>query len=140
EWGCDRKADAVTCLGTAAALIDKYFLPAMLVSVPFEQLREVAVAARDQGVCDIVDALDSIPEHARAYRFEQLTEMELRTLVAINEHRNANQAAASLFITAGTVKKHLASVYRKLGVRDRDAAILRAGRMGLLTRVEPQAS
>ncbi|MBP6684411.1 MAG: hypothetical protein KA158_03220, partial [Leucobacter sp.] len=56
EWGCDRKADAVTCLGTAAALIDKYFLPAMLVSVPFEQLRDVAVAARDQGVCDIVDA------------------------------------------------------------------------------------
>ena len=132
EWGCDRKSDAVACLGAAASLVDKYFLPAMLVSVPFEQLREVAVAARAAGVCDIVDALDAIPQHARASRFEQLTEMELRTLLAITEHRNANQAAASLFITAGTVKKHLAAVYRKLGVRDRDAAILRAGRMGLL--------
>ena len=131
-WGCGRPTEAINSLASAAALIDKYFLPAMLVSVPFEQLRELAVAARDAGACDIVDALDAIPEKSRAYRYEQLTEMELRTLAAISEHRNANHAAASLFITAGTVKKHLASVYKKLGVRDRDAAILRAGRMGLL--------
>lgn len=138
-WGCGRPTEAVNALGSAVTLIDKYFLPALLMSVPFEQLREVAVAAREADVCDIVDALDAIPEKARAHRYEQLTEMELRTLAAISEHRNANQAAASLFITAGTVKKHLASVYRKLGVRDRDAAILRAGRMGLLDGVDEQA-
>lgn len=131
-WGAGQRQMAMYALNSAAKLIDRYFLPAMLVSVPYEQLHEIAVAARDAGICDIVDTLDQIPELSRAYRYEQLTEMELRTLAAINEHRNANQAAASLFITAGTVKKHLAAVYRKLGVRDRDAAILRAGRMGLL--------
>ena len=134
-WGCDRPTEAFVALASAVELIDKYYLPAMLVSVPFDELRELAVAAQAEDVCDIVDAVDAIPGKARAHRYEQLTEMELRTLVAINEHRNANQAAASLFITAGTVKKHLASVYRKLGVRDRDAAILRAGRMGLLDQL-----
>lgn len=57
---------------------------------------------------------------------------ELRTLQAIARHRSANQAAAELFVTAGTVKKHLASVYRKLWVNGRDEAILQAGRMGIL--------
>ena len=139
-WACGRSAEAITALAAAVELIDKYFLPAMLMSVPFELLREVAVAARDAEVCDIVDTIDRIPEKSRAHRYEQLTEMELRTLDAISEHRNANLAAASLFVTAGTVKKHLAAVYRKLGVRDRDAAILRAGRMGLLAQSESQAS
>lgn len=73
-----------------------------------------------------------MPQPARTHRYERLTEMELRTLAAIAEHRNANQAAASLFVTPGTVKKHLASVYRKLQVGGRDEAILQASRMGLL--------
>lgn len=135
-WGCGRKTEAIAALNAAGELVDKYFLPAMLVSQPFEELREVAVATRDTGGRDIVEAIDDIPEKSRAHRYDRLTEMELRTLVAITEHRNANLAAASLFVTAGTVKKHLASVYRKLGVRDRDAAILRAGRMGLLEHAE----
>lgn len=130
-WGCGREPDAFAAIDAAASLIEKYGIPGMLVVMPFTELREVAVAARDAGRSDIVDLVDAIPEHARAYRYERLTEMELRTLQAISEHRNANQAAASLFVTPGTVKKHLAAVYRKLGVRDRDAAILRATRMGL---------
>ena len=139
-WCCDRPGDAIAALGQAAERIDKYFLPAMLASVPFEPLREVAIAARDAGVCDVVALVEAIPEPARAHRYEQLTEMELRTLAAIAEHRNAGLAAESLFVTAGTVKKHLAAVYRKLQVRDRDSAILRAGRMGLLSQGEPHAA
>ena len=95
-------------------------------------LRELAVAAQAAGVGDLVAAVDSIPEMLRSRRFERLTEMELRTLTAIAEHRNAGQAAAALFITPGTVKKHLASVYRKLRVNGRDEALLQASRMGLL--------
>lgn len=138
-WGCGHTDEALTALQAAVELIDKYFLPAMLLSVPYELLHGLAVAAREAGVCDIVDMVERIPGPARAQRFEQLTEMELRTLLAIAEHRNANQAAASLFVTAGTVKKHLAAVYRKLGVRDRDSAILRAGKMGLLAAPLPAA-
>lgn len=131
-WRCDRREEALSTLANAARLIEQYFLPSALRGLPFDILREVAVAARDAGVCDLLPLVDAIPEVARAQRYEHLTEMELRSLAAIAEHRNANQAAASLFVTGGTVKKHLASVYRKLGVRDRDAAILRASRMGLL--------
>lgn len=139
-WAIGRRSEAIAALTSAATLIDKYFLPAMLISVPFDLLHEVAVEARATGACDIVDSLDAIPHKARAQRYERLTEMELRTLAAISEHRNASQAAASLFVTAGTVKKHLAAVYRKLRVRDRDAAILRAGSMGLLDTSEYPAA
>ncbi|MBP6684170.1 MAG: hypothetical protein KA158_02010 [Leucobacter sp.] len=131
-WGCDRRDEALTLFGTAAKLIERYHLRSALVGMPFEQLRELAIAARDADICDLLGAVEEIPPHARATRYERLTAMELQTLAAIGEHRNASEAAESLFVTTGTVKKHLAAVYRKLRVGDRDAAILRASRMGLL--------
>lgn len=106
----------------------------MLWSVPFDALREAAVSARDAGLCDIVGEVEEVPESARCRRYQRLTEMEQRTLEAIAVHRSANQAAAALFITTGTVKKHLASVYRKLQVSGGDEAIIQASRMGLLQR------
>ena len=59
--------------------------------------------------------------------------MELQTLRTIAQHDTIPTAAATLFVTPATVKKHLNSVYRKLQVRGRDDALLRAGRMGILT-------
>ncbi len=131
-WGCDRRVEAFEALAKAGELVERYGLPSMLQSVPYEQLHELAVAARDAGVCDVVALVESVPAPARPRRYERLTEMELRTLAAIAEHRSASQAAASLFVTPGTVKKHLASVYRKLGAKGRDEAIFIAGRIGLL--------
>lgn len=131
-WGCGRLEEAVTAFSAAAALIGEYQLSSPLLSVPYGQLHAVAVAARDSGSCDLLALVEGIPPPARATRYERLTAMELQALAAISEHRNTGQAAESLFVTTGTVKKHLAAVYRKLGVGDRDAAILRASRMGLL--------
>ncbi len=134
-WNCGRRDEAVQSLGRAAALLQQHAIPSVLLNVPYDPLSEVVAAARAAGICDLVALIESIPAPARSRRYERLTEMELRTLAAIAEHRNANQAASALFITAGTVKKHLASVYRKLRVGGRDEAILQAGRMGLLVQV-----
>ncbi|MFT4134896.1 LuxR C-terminal-related transcriptional regulator [Microbacterium sp.] len=131
-WNCGRGDDAFAMLHEASELLERHLLPSALQNLPYRQLRELALAARDAGVCDLVGMVDDVPEPARATRYERLTEMELRTLQAIARHRSANKAAAELFVTAGTVKKHLASVYRKLGVNGRDEAILMAGRMGIL--------
>ncbi|MFT3970355.1 MAG: LuxR C-terminal-related transcriptional regulator [Micropruina sp.] len=131
-WNRGRREDAFFMLREAATLLELHQLPSALQNVPYLPLRDVAVAAREAGVCDLVGLVDQVPEPARAKRYERLTGMELRTLRAIAEHGNANNAAAELFITPGTVKKHLASIYRKLGVNGRDEAILMAGRMGLL--------
>lgn len=131
-WSCGRRDDAFFMLREAAELITRHHLPSTLQSVPYEPLRELAAAAREAGVCDLVELVGEVPEPARAKRYGRLTEMELRTLQAIAQHRSANKAAAELFVTPGTVKKHLASVYRKLNVNGRDEAILQAGRMGIL--------
>lgn len=131
-WGCGRQNEAIHSLSRAAEQLERHGTPSALCNVPHDMLREVAVAAQLAGACDIVALVDAIPQPAQSRRYERLTEMELRTLAAIAEHRNANQAAAALFITPGTVKKHLASVYRKLRAGGRDEAILQASRMGLL--------
>lgn len=131
-WGCGRSDEAFHSLSRAAWLLKQHGTPSVLRQVPHDLLREVAVAAQAAGASDLVAVIDAVPEPARSRRYERLTDMELRTLGAIAEHRNAGQAAAALYITAGTVKKHLAAVYRKLRVNGRDEAILQAGRMGLL--------
>jgi len=135
-WNCGGTNEATTALRDAAELLEACGLPSTLWNVPHNLLREVAVAARETGVCDIVALIDDVPEPARCHRYERLTEMELRTLTTIAEHQTAGQAAAVLFITPATVKKHLTAVYRKLQVGSRDEAILRAARMGLLPSVK----
>jgi DNA-binding NarL/FixJ family response regulator len=61
-----------------------------------------------------------------------LTSREQVTLNLLAESLTAEAIARRLGITAGTVHKHLASLYRKLGTNDRLETVLRAQRLGLL--------
>jgi len=54
---------------------------------------------------------------------EALTERESAVLNLLAEGRSQREIATSLFISHNTVKTHLKSVYRKLGVTSRDAAV-----------------
>ena len=61
-----------------------------------------------------------------------LTVRELTVLGLVAEGLTAAAAARRLAVTEGTVHKHLQNAYRKLGVRDRLGAVLRAQQMGVL--------
>ena len=63
---------------------------------------------------------------------ESLTERELAVLAYLPRRIKHRDIAAELYITMNTLKTHLASIYRKLGVTDRDEAAARAAELGLL--------
>jgi len=72
--------------------------------------------------------------HARGEREAgpALTEREQQVLEHIAQGRSAAQIGEELFLSPATVKTHLQSLYGKLGVSDRGAAVAEGMRRGLL--------
>ncbi len=62
----------------------------------------------------------------------QLTESELAVLRFLPSHMTNQEIADSLFLSINTIKTHLSSVYRKLGVVNRRQAIAQGRRLDLL--------
>ncbi len=62
----------------------------------------------------------------------ELTERELQVLQAVARGERCKEIGARLGITERTVKAHLDSIYNKLGVDSRAAAVSEATRRGLL--------
>jgi LuxR family transcriptional regulator, maltose regulon positive regulatory protein len=71
---------------------------------------------------------DAAPDHAEVL----LTDSELAVLRFLPSHLTNQEIAEALFLSINTVKTHLRSAYRKLGVASRRAAIARARRLDLL--------
>lgn len=63
---------------------------------------------------------------------EPLSERELEVLRLVAEGFSNNQIADQLIVTVGTVKKHLNTIFGKLGVGSRTQAIVRAREVKLL--------
>ena len=61
-----------------------------------------------------------------------LTGAELRLLPYLSTHLTFGDFAARLYVTHSTVKTQTTSIYRKLGVSSRSAAIERLTEAGLL--------
>ena len=61
-----------------------------------------------------------------------MSERELAVLGLLADGRTNKEIAHELFIALGTVKAHVASVYRKLGVHSRAEAVSKAKDLGLL--------
>ena len=61
-----------------------------------------------------------------------LTSREMQVLKALPSGRISSRIAQDLFITEATVKTHLSSIYRKLGVENRTQAVSVALRQGFL--------
>ncbi len=68
----------------------------------------------------------------RGYLIEALTDRELEVLNRLAKGASNPEIAAELVIALGTVKAHTSSIYRKLDVRGRTEAVIRAGELGLL--------
>jgi LuxR family maltose regulon positive regulatory protein len=63
---------------------------------------------------------------------EPLSERELEVLRLVGAGLSNRQIAARLFVTLGTVKKHLNNIFGKLGVERRTQAIARARELRLI--------
>jgi len=61
-----------------------------------------------------------------------LTEAELRVLPLLSTHLTFREIGERLYLSRHTVKSHAMSIYRKLGVGSRGAAVERAREIGLM--------
>lgn len=63
--------------------------------------------------------------------YQSLTEREMSVLRLIAQGRSNKEIAATLFLTEGTVKGYISTIFDKLGVEDRTQAALYAVKHGL---------
>ncbi len=83
----------------------------------------------------ILDRFDSrTPRRVAPLSSTALTESELAVLRFLPSHMTNQEIAESLFLSINTIKTHLSSVYRKLGVVNRRQAIAQGRRLELLLR------
>lgn len=74
-----------------------------------------------------------LPGPDQSCLIEPLSPRELEILALLGERDSNKEIAARLFISAGTVKRHTISIYRKLDVNDRRRAVNRAAELGLFS-------
>jgi DNA-binding NarL/FixJ family response regulator len=129
---------------------DSYVLPAieagatgyLLKDAPrAELLRAVRAAARGEGVLSPTVATRLMTRvrapSAQPLSTQPLSQREFEVLELIAAGNTNREAAARLLISEATVKTHLLSIYAKLGVSDRAAAVAEAFHRGLLVPGSP---
>jgi LuxR family maltose regulon positive regulatory protein len=94
---------------------------------------ETAHAALLTGILDIMDGASPAPSNQHSYpQPEELSPGELRVLRYLPTNLSRLEIARDLSISPNTVGTHIRSIYAKLGVRDRSAAVQRARELRLL--------
>lgn len=98
------------------------------------EIDELLRARPDLGtLVDAVDELRSSLEHSReVLGSSPLTPAELRLLPYLQTHLTIAEIGERLFVSRNTVSSQVGSIYRKLQVTTRGAAVERAGELGLL--------
>jgi two-component system response regulator DegU len=85
-----------------------------------------------QNLFEDVDPGESANSHGRHRRTEyNLTQREHDILALLAEGRSNRSIAQHLYLSEKTVKAHLASVFRKLGVTNRTQAAMMAVQLGV---------
>lgn len=74
-----------------------------------------------------------LPSATRDGRLADLTERELDVLTRLARGLSNAEIAAELYLSAATIKTHVARILAKLGVRDRIHAVITAYETGLAT-------
>lgn len=84
-----------------------------------------------EGVANVLLAQIGSSGPTQDYPFPNLSEREREVLDLLVAGKRTNEIAATLFVSPKTVSNQLTSIYGKLGVGDRTAAILLAREQGL---------
>jgi LuxR family transcriptional regulator, maltose regulon positive regulatory protein len=133
----DRAAAArATEAALAAAERDRLIFPFLLTqagdllaALPRHQTAHGALLA------DIVDVLGgaSVTSVGREQELVELSPTELRVLRFLPTNLTRPEIARELYVSVNTINTHVRSIYGKLGVADRSAAVQRARALGLLS-------
>lgn len=91
-----------------------------------ESLLQPSVAAK------LVDRVAQLGSAQAAPPEERLSDREMDVLRLLTKGQPNKEIAQVLFISESTVKTHIASIFQKLGVRDRTEAVTAALRRGIL--------
>ena len=140
------RPDAGTSFEAALAAAETTGVRSILLEA-HEQLRPLLLDAIRHGtahralVGELLDALDDrepviVLEDANL----NLTDRELAVIRFLTSTLSNREIASELLISTNTVKTHVRSIYRKLGVPDRRGAVERARALGLLSQRRPPAS
>ncbi len=98
----------------------------LLKDVPHDEIsRAVRAAARGEPALAPAVA-ERLMDRARGAAGDALTGREIDVLQLAARGLNNSEIAQEMFVSATTVKAHLAHIYRKLGVSDRTAAVTTA--------------
>ena len=100
-------------------------------------LRGARAAARGETVLAPAVAARLVDRVRTPAAPQLLSHRELEVLELVAAGNTNREAASRLFITEATVKSHLLSIYAKLGVSDRAAAVAEAFNRRLLIPREP---
>lgn len=106
----------------------------LLKDVPRDELvRAVHTAAKGQSAL-APSVASRLVDRVRTPETSLLTPRELQVLALIADGATNRKVGARLHLSEATVKTHLLSVFAKLGVSDRAAAVAEGFRRGLLDR------
>lgn len=115
-----------------AALSKEYGLGSALNLLPAPDLERILSEARTMRVELIIDP-NTVANIPGGLGRTQLTARELAVLAELVESGSTAEIAERQFVSVNTVKSQLRSIYRKLGVSDRTAALDAARVQGLVT-------
>ena len=139
-WSLGEKDQAFSSLGQALALAEPEGYVRTLVDEG-EAIHELLRLALAQGLAPAYSSRllaafsgTSVPVQPPASGLvEPLSEQELRVLRLVASGMSNRETAEELYVTVGTVKKHLNNIFGKLGVKSRTQAVARARELNLLS-------
>lgn len=95
-------------------------------------LQQLVEHASAHGSAQLLRYLAVVRPRTRTQQATTLSPRETATLQALVEYPSVRAMAEALVVSPHTVKSHLGSIYRKLGVGSRQAALAQARDLGLL--------
>ncbi|MGN8247259.1 LuxR C-terminal-related transcriptional regulator [Cellulomonas soli] len=136
-------AAALVAASRAAELAHPQGLVQGFAQLPTDELRAVAAQPLTPGgptphavglLRDLLEgqAIDQVAAVPASLTVVELTERERAVLTELVSTPSLDVVAARLFVSPNTVKSQVRSLYRKLGVHNRDDALVTAYRRGLL--------